>query len=142
MFGSIKPGKQARGAAAIGIVFGAELRAQHSLFGADAGEERREHEGGEEDADRRSKCQRPAQRVDEQPQIARVADDAIDAARDQLVPGLDRDQPAEAMAEHKDRPEPQRSASREKEDTEPADGVAVECPEFFAVGVGRQIAGQ
>ena len=36
---------------------------------------RGKHEGGEEDADRRSKCQSPAQRVDEQPQIAGVADD-------------------------------------------------------------------
>jgi hypothetical protein len=46
-----------------------------------------------------------------------VADDAIDAARDQLVSGLDRDQPAEPMAEYEDRPNPQRSAGREKKDT-------------------------
>jgi hypothetical protein len=71
-----------------------------------------------------------------------VADDAIDAARDQLVSGLDRDQPAEAVAEHKDRPEPQRSAGSEEEDAEPANGVAVEGPELLAVGVGREIAGQ
>ena len=66
-----------------------------------------------------------------------MADDAIDAARDQLVSRLDRDQTAEAMAEHKDRPEPQRSAGREEEDTEPANGVAVDRRELLAVGVGR-----
>ena len=33
--------------------------------------------------------QTPPQRVDEQPQIAGVADDSIDTARDQRVPGLD-----------------------------------------------------
>ena len=69
-----------------------------------------------------------------------MADDAIDAARDQLVSGLDRNQPAKPMAEHKDRPEPQRSAGREEEDTEPANGVAVEGPELLAVGVGRLLA--
>jgi hypothetical protein len=43
--------------AAIGVVFAAELRALHSLFGVDAGEERREQEGGEKDADRNASAQ-------------------------------------------------------------------------------------
>jgi hypothetical protein len=38
------------------------------------------------------------------------------------------------MAEHKDRPDPQRSASHEKEDAEPANGVAVDRPKLLAVG--------
>jgi len=44
-----------------------------------------------------------AQRVDEQTQIARVADDTMDTTRDQRMPRLDGCQPAEA-AEHEESP--------------------------------------
>lgn len=82
------------------------------------------------------------QRADQQPQIAGMTDDAIDPACDQRVPWLDRDQPAEATAEHEHRPDPQRTAGGEEHDAEPADGVTVESPKVGAVGVGRQIGQQ
>ena len=96
----------------------------------------------EQHADPRAKSQRPSERVDEQAQIARVADDAIDPARNKRVPGLDGDQPAEPTAEHEDRPDPQRPAGGEKHHAEPANGVPVERPEFLAIRVGRQIGGE
>jgi hypothetical protein len=45
-----------------------------------------------------------------------VADDAVYAARDQGVAGLDGHQAAEAVAENDDWPEPQRSAHHEEHD--------------------------
>jgi hypothetical protein len=59
-----------------------------------------------------------------------MADDAIDAAGDQGVPGLDGDETAEPIAEHDDRADPQRAAGHEQGDAEPADGVAVDGPEI------------
>ena len=66
---------------------------------------------------------------------------AVDAAGDQLMAGLDSDQAAEATAEHEDRPEPQGTAASVQDDAQPTDGIAVEDPEFLAVGVGRQPGG-
>jgi hypothetical protein len=57
------------------------------------GEERRDHQCCEQHAHPRAKGEAPPQRVDEQSQIARVADEPIDTIRDQGVPGLDRDHP-------------------------------------------------
>jgi hypothetical protein len=51
-----------------------------------------------------------------------VSDDTIDTAGDQGVPGLDGDQPAEPMAEHKDWPDPQRTSGGEENDAKPANG--------------------
>ena len=76
------------------------------------------------------------QGVDEQPEVAGVADDPIDTAGDQRVPRLDGDQPAEPTAEHKDRPESQGTPGYEEPDAEPAYGLAVEGPERFPVRVG------
>src|SRR5262249_56041385 len=81
----------------------------------------------------------PAQHADDEPEIARVADDAVDAAGDQGMPGLDGDQPAEAVAENEDRPQPQCAAGGEEHDAEPAHGVAVDGPKLLAVGVGRNV---
>lgn len=88
------------------------------------------------------KSESPPQQVDEQPHIAGVADDAIDAIRDQSMPGLDGYQPAEPPAEHKNRPDPQRAAGGEEEDSKPTNGVPVEGPELLSVGVSRQITRQ
>jgi hypothetical protein len=55
------------------------------------------------------------------------------------MPGLDRDQPAELTAEHKDSRDPQRTTGSEVNDTKPADGVTVGGPELLPVRVGRQI---
>ena len=96
----------------------------------------------EQHTDPRTKCQAPPQRIDEQPQIAGVADDTIDAAGDQGVAGLDGDQPAEPTAEHKDWPDPQRATGGEENDAKPANGIPIEGPEPRAVRLGRQIGDQ
>jgi hypothetical protein len=44
------------------------------------------------------------------------------------------------VAEHKDRPDPQRTTGSEKTDAKPANGIAVDGPEFLPVCVGRQIS--
>src|SRR5580704_1917702 len=56
------------------------MNAQQLLFRTDAREDWRYNERREQHADPRAKCQAPAQRIDEQPQIAGVADDTIDTA--------------------------------------------------------------
>ena len=96
-------------------------------------------ERSEQYADSRTKRQTPSQRVDDQSEVAGMADDRIDAACDQRVLRLNRDQSAEAVAEHEDRPEPQHATGGEENHAEPSNGVAVDGPEFDAVGVGRQI---
>src|SRR5919106_1849805 len=75
----------------------------------------------------------------EQPQIAGVADDAIDAAGDQCMPGLDGDQPAEPMPKDKDGPKPERTTGNEERDTNPASCVAVDRPKLLSVRAGWQI---
>src|SRR4030095_16218592 len=62
------------------------------------GEERREQH-----ADTGPKSETPAQGIDEQPEITRVADDAVDTGSDQGVPRPDRHQATEAIAHHKNR---------------------------------------
>src|SRR5262245_56552753 len=99
----VDPRNQSRGSAAVRIVLAAELRAQQSLLRTHARNERRDRQRREQHADAGTKSQRPSQRVDEQTQIAGVTDDGIDAARNQRMPGLDGDQPAESMAEHEER---------------------------------------
>jgi hypothetical protein len=74
--------------AAIGLVLAAELRVQQPLFRTYAGDERRDKERCEKHADSGTKGERPAQRIDEQTQIARVADGTIETSRDQRMPGL------------------------------------------------------
>src|SRR5712671_4206387 len=71
-----------------------------------------------------------------------MADDSIDTAGDQRVPGLDGDQAAEPRAEHKDGPEPQGTPGREEDDAQPAYDLAIEGPECLPVCVGRQRGGQ
>src|SRR2546423_71569 len=83
-----------------------------------ARQERRDHERREQHANPRTKGQAPPQCVDEQPQRARMADDPIDTAGDQRMPGLDGDQPAEPRAEHKHGPEPQATPGREERDAQ------------------------
>ena len=75
-------------------------------------------------------------------QCTRVANDAVDPARDQPVPGLDGNQPAEAVSEHDDGPEPQRAAGREERDAKPAHGVPVKRPKLPAVRIRGQKGGQ
>ena len=77
-------------------------------------DQRRNEERRDQHADTGTKCQAPAQRADKQPQIAGVADNSVDTAGDQRVPGLDGDQPAELIPQHKDGPEPQHAAAGRK----------------------------
>lgn len=117
------------------------LRREHAAWaGDDLGPGRRSFPADryEQHVDARTKGKAPPQRVDEEPQIAGVTDDAIDTACHQRMSGLDRHQPAEPAAEHEDRPEPQRATGREESDAKPADGVAIEGPELLSVRPGRQ----
>ena len=100
---SIDPGKQPRRAPAVGVVLGAELRAQQRLFRAYPCEERRDDERREQHAHSRAKGQGPTERVDQQPQVAGMADNPIDTGRDERMPGLDGDQSAEPTTQHEHR---------------------------------------
>jgi hypothetical protein len=71
-----------------------------------------------------------------------MPDDTIDTARDERMPGLNGDQSAEPTAEHKDRPDPQRTTGGEENDAKPANGISVEGPEPLPICVGRQIGRQ
>jgi len=62
----------------------------------------------------RTEGQAPSQRVDQQAEIARVADDTVKPGGDQGVTGLDCDQPAEPISEDKDWPEPQGTSEGER----------------------------
>jgi hypothetical protein len=55
------------------------------------------------------------------------------------MPGLDGHQPAEPAAEHKDWPDPQRTAGSEENDAKPANGIPIESPELLPVCVRRHI---
>src|SRR4051812_30942061 len=123
----------------MGLVLAAELRVQQPLFRTYARNERRDKKRREQHADSGMKGERPPQRIDEQTQIARVADDTIETSRDQRMPGLDGHQPAEPVAEHKDRPDSQRTAGGEENDAKPANCIPIESPELLPVCVGLQI---
>jgi hypothetical protein len=84
----------------------------------------------------------PAERIHDEPEIARMADGAIDAGGDEGMPGLDRDQAAEAAAQHERRPDAQEAANREKRDANPTDDIAINGPEAEPVGIGRNEAQQ
>jgi len=60
----------------------------------------------------RAKRERPAQQVNQHPQVRWIADDVINAARLKRVPVLDGNQPAEAAVKRKDGPQAQRAAGR------------------------------
>src|SRR5258708_24641235 len=93
----VDTGNQARGPGAVRLVLVAKLRAQQPLFRTDAREQRQHRECSEQHADTRTKRQAPSERVDEQPQVAGMPDQTIDAVGDQRVPGLDRDQPVKRL---------------------------------------------
>jgi hypothetical protein len=65
--------------------------------------------------------------------------DTIGAVCHQRVPWLDRHQPAEPSAKHKNGPYPQRPADREENHADPAHGVTVESPDLFPIRQSRQI---
>jgi hypothetical protein len=51
---------------------------------------------------------------------------------------LDGDQPADPIAEHKNRPDPQSTTGSEENHAKPASGIAVDSPNLLPVRVGRQ----
>src|SRR6202041_3822512 len=71
-----------------------------------------------------------------------MADDTVDAGHEQRVPGLDRDQPAEPVSQHIDRPQPHCAAADENCDANPANGVAVDRPKIEPVVDRRQVGGE
>lgn len=102
---------------------------KQSLLCAYACEQRRNVEKREQHPDCRPKGQPPSERATEQSQIAGIANDSVDPGRHQLVPGLDRDQPAKPPSERDDRPKAERPACNEQRNAEPTDVVSVESPE-------------
>jgi hypothetical protein len=108
----------------------------------DPSEERRNQERRDQDPDSGAKRQAPAQRVDQQAQIARVPDDTINAAGNQPVPRLNRHEAAESLSEYENRPKPQRSTGDEKTHPDPANRISIDRPELRAVRVGWQIGVQ
>jgi hypothetical protein len=132
----------ARGTPTVGVIFTAEVRAQQRLFRAYACEKRRDEKRGEQHADSRPKGQGPTQRVDDQPQVAGMTDDTIDTRRDQYMPGLDGDQPAEPTTQHKYWIDSQHTTNGEQNDAQPSNSVPVEGPEILPVCVRRQIRDQ
>src|SRR5215831_10582215 len=71
-----------------------------------------------------------------------MADDAIDSLGNQRVARLDRDEPAEAIAQNKDRHYPQHAAGGKDHNAEPPHGIAIDRPESDPVGVGGNVASQ
>jgi hypothetical protein len=69
-----------------------------------------------------------------------MANDAVDAGRDQPVSRLDGDQAAEPAAEHKDRPKSECAASDEEDHPEPTNGVSIKCQEVLSVASGGRWA--
>jgi hypothetical protein len=102
----------------------------------------RREERRKQHADPRTKGERPAQRVDEQTQIARVADDNIESSRDQRMPRLDGHQPAEPIAEHQDGPDPQRTAGGKENHAKPANRIPIARVQHSFPSLGRQIRGR
>src|SRR5438105_2261644 len=88
-----RPPLEPRRAGAVSLILSAELFKQQSLFRSNTRKEDRDHEPREQHADARTKGKAPPQRADEESQIARVADDAINTIRYQRVPGLNGDEP-------------------------------------------------
>src|ERR1700722_245767 len=137
---SVDARNESPGTPPIGVVFGAEALAEQPLLSLDASEHDSEHQQGDDDADSRAERQSPAEHQDNETEIARVANDPVKPAGDQSVFGLDRNQAAEAPAEHEDRREAKNAAARIKEKTDPAHGFAAEGEEIDPVRIGRQIS--
>ena len=68
-----------------------------------------------------------------------MTDDSVDTARHESMPGLDRNQAAESLTQHKDRPDPQRTTGSEEHDADPANRITVDGPQLVAIGVCWQI---
>ena len=71
-------------------------------------------------------------------EIARVADDTINAACDERMSGLDCNQPAKSGAEHEDRPDAHRATGGKQDHPEPTDSIAVDDPDPLPVRPCRQ----
>jgi hypothetical protein len=77
------------------IIFRAELRARQRLLGRNPSDDRRDQQRGDQHADDRVESERPAERVEDHPGTAPSPDDA---AGDECMAWLDRDETAEAVA--------------------------------------------
>src|SRR5262245_40963121 len=134
----VDSGDQSRCMASISVIFGTKMAGEQPLLGTDAPQH---HDGGgqgQQQADAGAKGEPPSERGEQQPEIARMADHAVDPVGDETMLGLDRHQAAETVAEHENGPEPQRSAQSEKGDADPAYGLAIDGPEVDPGGVGWQ----
>src|SRR5262245_51491814 len=109
----VDPGYQPRSMAPISVIFGTKMAGEEPLLGADAPDHHDGGDQGQQQPDSGAKGEPPAERGEQQPEIARMANHAVDPVGDQAMLGLDRHQAAETMAEHENGPEPQRSAQCE-----------------------------
>jgi hypothetical protein len=119
---SINPRHQPPRPFAVGIVLGAEVLAQQTLLGSDPPHQGHQQRSHQQDSNTGAKRQHPPQRCNEQPQVTRVADHAINPVRSELMPQLDRHQPAEAISQHRHRNNAQQSA--QKDTTTPTQRIA------------------
>ena len=87
---SIHPGDEPPGTRAVGVILGAELRAEESLFRAYPRDERWNKQRREHNADAGAKREGPPERIHEQAQITGIAYDTVDAIGNKRMPGLDR----------------------------------------------------
>jgi len=136
-FELVETGNEAPGAAEIGFVFGAEVFAEQAFFRVDACDKRYEQEKCDGDAGPRAEGEAPADHVDNHAEIAGIADDAVDAARFELVVSLDGDESAESPAEYEYRIQAKRATEDVDGEANPARCFAVDGPKVEAVGVRR-----
>src|SRR5579883_222309 len=126
----------------IGVVFGAELSAQQSLFGIHAPDQNRNIECREYETDAGAEDERPAESGDDEAEIARIADRAVNSGRDQTMLRLDGDQAAETIAQHENRPEPHDTSCENEKNAEPAYRLAVDGPDVPSIRIGGHVGAQ
>ena len=78
--------------------------AQQRFFRLHARDERRDKQGCLQQAYTGTKGENPAEHIEDQSEIAGVANETVNVVGHQRMSRLNRDEPAEAAAEHKDRP--------------------------------------
>src|SRR3954454_23670327 len=93
----INPRDQPRRPPLVFLVLHPELRREQPLLRPDASGQGHQQPPGQQHTYERAECQPPAGRVDQQSQVARMAEHVVDPVGDQTVSLLDGDQSAEAV---------------------------------------------
>ena len=98
---SIDSWDQPPSAAAVSIIRIAEVFAQEDFLRVDSREQGRHQQRCQNQTAPRSECESPSDRVDEQSEIAGVADDPVDTACDKRMPRLNGNQSAKPTPEYR-----------------------------------------